>query len=136
MTRPSPATHRVDQLLTRTSGGGRRRTRGWCSPRGRTGRQQVHRIPARRRRAAGGDRVGLVSLGKGVSMDFAAARAPGADRDGQQLPDTHLHDAGASSLLTGPNADVGVVAYQMNMLVKKIGEHLSAAPRATAGPGE
>ncbi|MGQ4440622.1 roadblock/LC7 domain-containing protein, partial [Streptomyces violaceoruber] len=38
--------------------------------------------------------------------------------------------------LTGPNADVGVVAYQMNMLVKKIGEHLSAAPRATAGPGE
>jgi hypothetical protein len=29
---------------------------------------------------------------------------------------------------------VGVVAYQMNMLVKKIGEHLSAAPRGTAGP--
>jgi predicted regulator of Ras-like GTPase activity (Roadblock/LC7/MglB family) len=39
-------------------------------------------------------------------------------------------------VLTGANADVGVVAYQMNMLVKKIGEHLSAAPRATARPGE
>ena len=37
-------------------------------------------------------------------------------------------------VLTGPGADVGVVAYQMNMLVKKIGEHLSAAPRAGVGP--
>jgi hypothetical protein len=37
-------------------------------------------------------------------------------------------------VLTGPGADVGVVAYQMNLLVKKIGEHLSAAPRADAGP--
>lgn len=37
-------------------------------------------------------------------------------------------------MLAGRNADVGVVAYQMNMLVKKIGEHLSAAPRAHVGP--
>jgi hypothetical protein len=29
-----------------------------------------------------------------------------------------------------------VVAYQMNMLVKKIGEHLSAAPRDVSGPSE
>jgi predicted regulator of Ras-like GTPase activity (Roadblock/LC7/MglB family) len=39
-------------------------------------------------------------------------------------PGAHL------AVLTSPGADVGVVAYQMNMLVKKIGEHLSAAPRA------
>jgi predicted regulator of Ras-like GTPase activity (Roadblock/LC7/MglB family) len=39
-------------------------------------------------------------------------------------------------VLTGPKADVGVVAYQMNMLVKKIGEHLSAAPRDAGGPAE
>ena len=38
-------------------------------------------------------------------------------------------------VLTNQGADVGVVAYQMNMLVKKIGEHLSAAPRAHVGPG-
>ncbi|CAM5508012.1 hypothetical protein SFUMM280S_00441 [Streptomyces fumanus] len=38
-------------------------------------------------------------------------------------------------MLTGADADVGVVAYQMNMLVKKIGYDLSAAPRAAAGPG-
>lgn len=43
-------------------------------------------------------------------------------------PGAHL------AVLTHKGADVGVVAYQMNMLVKKIGEHLSAAPRSTAGP--
>jgi len=41
-------------------------------------------------------------------------------------PGAHL------AVLTSKGADVGVVAYQMNMLVKKIGEHLSAAPRADA----
>jgi predicted regulator of Ras-like GTPase activity (Roadblock/LC7/MglB family) len=39
-------------------------------------------------------------------------------------PGAHL------AVLTNQGADVGVVAYQMNMLVKKIGEHLRAAPRA------
>ncbi|MET8570054.1 roadblock/LC7 domain-containing protein [Streptomyces sp. NPDC004783] len=80
---------------------------------------------------------GLMSLSKGVSMDFRGGPVRQAlieMANGYLIlasagPGTHL------VLLTGPNADVGVVAYQMNMLVKKIGEHLSTTPRATAGPG-
>ncbi|MEV7791107.1 roadblock/LC7 domain-containing protein [Streptomyces sp. NPDC087512] len=80
---------------------------------------------------------GLMSLSKGVSMDFRGGPVRQAlieMANGYLVltsagPGTHL------VLLTGPNADVGVVAYQMNMLVKKIGEHLSTTPRATAGPG-
>lgn len=79
---------------------------------------------------------GLMSLSKGVSMDFRGGPVRQAL---VEMANSYLvlTSAGPGSLLvvlTGPNADVGVVAYQMNLLVKKIGEHLSAAPRAVAGP--
>ena len=75
---------------------------------------------------------GLVSLSKGVSMDFRGGPVRQAliEMANSYLilstagPGAHL------AVLTSQGADVGVVAYQMNMLVKKIGEHLSAAPRA------
>ena len=75
---------------------------------------------------------GLMSLSKGVSMDFRGGPVRQAlieMRNGSLIltaagPGAHL------AVLTSQGADVGVVAYQMNMLVKKIGEHLSAAPRA------
>ena len=79
---------------------------------------------------------GLMSLSKGVSMDFRGGPVRQAlieMRDSYLIltaagPGAHL------AVLTNQGADVGVVAYQMNMLVKKIGEHLSAAPRAGIGP--
>ncbi|MET9033112.1 roadblock/LC7 domain-containing protein [Streptomyces mirabilis] len=75
---------------------------------------------------------GLMSLSKGVSMDFRGGPVRQAlieMRDSYLIlttagPGAHL------AVLTNQGADVGVVAYQMNMLVKKIGEHLRAAPRA------
>ncbi|NGO11911.1 roadblock/LC7 domain-containing protein [Streptomyces sp. HC44] len=83
---------------------------------------------------------GLVSLSKGVSMDFRGGPVRQAlieMRNGYLIitaagPGAHL------AVLTHQGADVGVVAYQMNLLVKKIGEHLSAAPRGAvaAGNGE
>jgi len=84
---------------------------------------------------------GLMSLSKGVSLDFGGGPVRQALIE---LARSYLilTSAGAGThlvVLTGPGADVGVVAYQMNMLVKKIGEHLSAAPRgdgAGSGSGE
>lgn len=36
-------------------------------------------------------------------------------------------------VITSHQADVGVVVFEMNMLVKRIGDHLSALPRASFG---
>ncbi|NBM16976.1 roadblock/LC7 domain-containing protein [Streptomyces sp. GC420] len=86
--------------------------------------------------------AGLMSLSRGVSVDFRGGPVLQAlieMKHGYLIltsagPGAHL------AVLTSQGADVGVVAYQMNMLVKKIGEHLSAAPRAdvttAAGYGE
>jgi predicted regulator of Ras-like GTPase activity (Roadblock/LC7/MglB family) len=79
--------------------------------------------------------AGLMSLSKGISTDVRGGPVRQALVEmahGYLIltsggPGAHL------VVLSGAGADVGVVAYQMNMLVKRIGEHLSAAPRST-GP--
>ncbi|MCT7356243.1 roadblock/LC7 domain-containing protein [Streptomyces sp. 15-116A] len=80
---------------------------------------------------------GLMSLSRGVSMDFRGGPVRQAliEMANSYLILTSAGPGAHLVVLTGPDADVGVVAYQMNMLVKKIGEHLGAAPRGTAGPG-
>jgi predicted regulator of Ras-like GTPase activity (Roadblock/LC7/MglB family) len=35
------------------------------------------------------------------------------------------------AVLTSAQADLGLVAYEMAMVVKRVGEHMSAAPRVT-----
>ncbi|MGW0821303.1 roadblock/LC7 domain-containing protein [Streptomyces sp. NPDC002845] len=77
---------------------------------------------------------GLMSLSKGVSMDFrrGPVRQALLEMAGGYLILTNAGPGAHLVVLTSKGADVGVVAYQMNMLVKKIGEHLSAAPRAGA----
>ncbi|KPI24832.1 Roadblock/LC7 family protein [Actinobacteria bacterium OV320] len=79
---------------------------------------------------------GLMSLSKGVSMDFrdGPVRQALIEMANSYLILTSAGPGAHLVVLAGKNADVGVVAYQMNMLVKKIGEHLSAAPRAHVGP--
>jgi predicted regulator of Ras-like GTPase activity (Roadblock/LC7/MglB family) len=85
---------------------------------------------------------GLMSLGRGVSLDFRGGPVLQALIEMQHgfLIITSAGPGAHLAVLTNEGADVGVVAYQMNMLVKKIGEHLSAAPRVdvatTAGNGE
>ncbi|WP_329221801.1 roadblock/LC7 domain-containing protein [Streptomyces sp. NBC_01485] len=79
---------------------------------------------------------GLMSLGRGVCVDFDGGSVV------QSLLEMRrgfliLTSAGAGAhlaVLTESQADVGVVAFEMNMLVKKVGEHLSAAPRAELSP--
>ncbi|MFJ2604081.1 roadblock/LC7 domain-containing protein [Streptomyces sp. NPDC091279] len=79
---------------------------------------------------------GLMSLSKGVSMDFRGGPVRQAliEMAHSYLILTSAGPGAHLVVLTSQGADVGVVAYQMNMLVKKIGEHLSAAPRAGVGP--
>lgn len=74
---------------------------------------------------------GLMSLSKGVSMDFRGGpvRQLLLEMGNSYLILTNAGPGANLVVLTSHSADVGVVAYQMNMLVKKIGEHLSAAPR-------
>ncbi|MFC9842114.1 roadblock/LC7 domain-containing protein [Streptomyces sp. NPDC060223] len=133
MTRPVPATHsQLDQLLTglvervaevnhavvlSEDGLVVSRSTGFL-------RDDAERLAA--------TASGLMSLSKGVSMDFHGGPVRQALIEMANCflilstagPGAHL------AVLTNQGADVGVVAYQMNMLVKKIGEHLSAAPRA------
>ncbi|AWW43286.1 dynein regulation protein LC7 [Streptomyces sp. AS58] len=137
MTRPSPATHtQLDQLLTGLvervadvnqavvlSEDGLVVSKSTSFP-----REEAERVAA--------TAAGLMSLSKGVSRDVRGGPVRQALIE---MADCYLilTSAGPGAhlvVLTGRGADVGVVAYQMNMLVKKIGEHLSAAPRGAAGP--
>ncbi|KAA2256092.1 roadblock/LC7 domain-containing protein [Solihabitans fulvus] len=41
------------------------------------------------------------------------------------------------AVLAGEDADVGMVAYEMNLLIKRVGSYLSSAPRVgVAGPAD
>ncbi|MEU3794927.1 roadblock/LC7 domain-containing protein [Streptomyces fructofermentans] len=139
MTRPTPATHsQLDQLLTglvdrvaevnhavvlSEDGLVVSRSTGFL-------RDDAERLAA--------TASGLMSLSKGVSMDFRGGPVRQALIEMAQsyLILTTAGTGAHLAVLTSQGADVGVVAYQMNMLVKKIGEHLSAAPRAgRAGTG-
>ncbi|MFQ3560387.1 roadblock/LC7 domain-containing protein [Streptomyces gramineus] len=136
MTQPSPATHtQLDQLLT----GLVERVADVrhavvlsedgliVSSSTAFERERAERVAA--------SAAGLMSLGRGISRDIHGGPMRQAlleMADGYLI----LTSAGPGAhlvVLSDAGADVGVVAYQMNMLVKKIGEHLGAAPRST-GP--
>lgn len=79
---------------------------------------------------------GLMNLSRGAGMDFRGGpvRQALVEMANSYLILTSAGPGALLVVLTGPGADVGVVAYQMNLLVKKIGEHLGAAIGAGAGP--
>ncbi|BAC69900.1 MULTISPECIES: roadblock/LC7 domain-containing protein [Streptomyces] len=136
MTRPTPATHsQLDQLLTglvdrvaevdhavvlSEDGLVVSKSTGFL-------RDDAERLAA--------TASGLMSLSKGVSMDFrrGPVRQALIEMGKGYLILTAAGPGAHLVVLTRQGADVGVVAYQMNMLVKKIGEHLSAPPRGGAG---
>jgi hypothetical protein len=39
-------------------------------------------------------------------------------------------------VLAGESADVGLIAYEMNLLVKQVGVYLSSAPRSAAAAAD
>ncbi|OON71610.1 roadblock/LC7 domain-containing protein [Streptomyces tsukubensis] len=80
---------------------------------------------------------GFHSLAKGVGRHFDAGRVR---QTMVELDDAFLFvsaagDGSCLAVLAGSDSDVGQVAYEMTLLVKRVGAHLGAAPRADVAAG-
>ncbi|GAB2748034.1 roadblock/LC7 domain-containing protein [Amycolatopsis magusensis] len=76
----------------------------------------------------------LQSLAKGVSRQFARG-AVLQNMIEMELGYLFVSAAGQGAclaVLAGENVDVEMIAYEMNRLVKRVGDYLAAAPRETA----
>jgi len=79
---------------------------------------------------------GFNSLAKGAGRHFGAG---GVRQTMVEMDDAYLFVAAAGegsclTVLTAVTADIGLVAYEMARLVRRVGEHLYTAPRITARP--
>ncbi|GHD32043.1 roadblock/LC7 domain-containing protein [Streptomyces galbus] len=79
---------------------------------------------------------GFHSLAKGAGRHFGAG---GVRQTMVEMDDAFLFVAAAGdgsclALLTAVTADIGLVAYEMARLVKRVGEHLYTPPRAGSRP--
>ncbi|MFD8808418.1 roadblock/LC7 domain-containing protein [Streptomyces sp. NPDC059597] len=79
---------------------------------------------------------GFNSLAKGAGRHFGAG---GVRQTMVEMDDAFLFVAAAGdgsclAVLTAVTADIGLVAYEMARLVKRVGEHLSSAPRIVTRP--
>jgi predicted regulator of Ras-like GTPase activity (Roadblock/LC7/MglB family) len=78
---------------------------------------------------------GFHSLAKGVGRHFDAGqvRQTMVELDDAFLFVTAAGDGSCLAVLADADSDVGQVAYEMALLVKRVGAHLGAAPRAGGG---
>ncbi|MEV0643602.1 roadblock/LC7 domain-containing protein, partial [Streptomyces sp. NPDC050619] len=79
---------------------------------------------------------GFNSLAKGVGRHFGAG---GVRQTMVEMDDAFLFVAAAGdgsclAVLSAVTADIGLVAYEMARLVKRVGEHLGTPPRVEARP--
>ncbi|MCE7079299.1 roadblock/LC7 domain-containing protein [Streptomyces sp. ST2-7A] len=74
---------------------------------------------------------GLHSLARGVGSHFACGgvRQTMIEFDDGVLMVTSAGDGSCLCVLTGPEADLGQVGYEMTLLVNKVGEHMALAAR-------
>lgn len=79
---------------------------------------------------------GFHSLAKGAGRHFGAGgvRQTMVEMDEGFLFVAAAGDGSCLALLTAVTADIGLVAYEMARMVKRVGEHLGTAPRVTAPP--
>lgn len=78
---------------------------------------------------------GFHSLAKGVGRHFEAGRVRQTivELDDAFLFVTAAGDGSCLAVLSDADSDVGQVAYEMALLVKRVGVHLSSAPRHGGG---
>jgi predicted regulator of Ras-like GTPase activity (Roadblock/LC7/MglB family) len=78
---------------------------------------------------------GFHSLAKGVGRHFNAGsvRQTMVELDDAFLFVTAAGDGSCLAVLTDAESDVGQVAYEMALLVKRVGAHLGTAPRHDGG---
>lgn len=79
---------------------------------------------------------GFHSLAKGVGRHFGAGgvRQTVVELDEAFLFVTAAGDGSCLAVLADADGDVGQIAYEMTLLVKRVGAHLATAPRS--GPGQ
>ncbi|WP_339127882.1 roadblock/LC7 domain-containing protein [Streptomyces sp. f51] len=79
---------------------------------------------------------GFHSLAKGAGRHFGAGgvRQTMVEMDDGFLFVAAAGDGSCLAVLTAVTADIGLVAYEMARLVKRVGEHLHAPPRGAAQP--
>jgi predicted regulator of Ras-like GTPase activity (Roadblock/LC7/MglB family) len=79
---------------------------------------------------------GFNSLAKGAGRHFGVGgvRQTMVEMDDGFLFVAAAGDGSCLAVLSAVTADIGLVAYEMALLVKRVGEHLSTAPRAAARP--
>ncbi|WP_069812133.1 roadblock/LC7 domain-containing protein [Streptomyces sp. TP-A0874] len=80
---------------------------------------------------------GFHSLAKGVGRHFDAGqvRQTLVELDEAFLFVTAAGDGSCLAVLADADSDVGQVAYEMTLLVKRVGAHLASAPREAAAGG-
>lgn len=78
---------------------------------------------------------GFHSLAKGVGRHFEVGRVRQTmvELDDAFLFVTAAGDGSCLAVLTDADSDVGQVAYEMALLVKRVGAHLGSAPRSEGG---
>lgn len=76
---------------------------------------------------------GFQSLARGAARHFEAGgvRQTMVEMEHAFLFVTAAGRGACLAVLASENADLGLVAYEMNILLKKVGDHMSAAPRGT-----
>ncbi|GAA3242172.1 roadblock/LC7 domain-containing protein [Streptomyces thermocoprophilus] len=80
---------------------------------------------------------GFHSLAKGVGRHFEAGgvRQTVVELDEAFLFVTAAGDGSCLAVLSDADADIGQIAYEMTLLVKRVGEHLGTAPRTDLPSG-
>ncbi|WP_431032308.1 roadblock/LC7 domain-containing protein [Streptomyces sp. P6-2-1] len=80
---------------------------------------------------------GFHSLAKGVGRHFDAGsvRQTLVELDDAFLFVSAAGDGSCLAVLAGPDADIGQIAYEMTLLVKRVGVHLGQAPRTDVSAG-
>ncbi|MET7861333.1 roadblock/LC7 domain-containing protein [Streptomyces sp. NPDC005318] len=76
---------------------------------------------------------GFHSLAKGVGLHFDAGRVRQTvvELDEAFLFVTAAGDGSCLAVLADSDSDVGQVAYEMTLMVKRVGAHLASAPRTS-----
>lgn len=81
---------------------------------------------------------GLASLARGAARQFrgGGVRQTVVEMDDRLLIVTAAGSGASLALVSDGDADLGMIAYEMNLLVKQVGTYLSSAPRNPAAVRE
>jgi predicted regulator of Ras-like GTPase activity (Roadblock/LC7/MglB family) len=82
--------------------------------------------------------AGFQSLARGAGQHFGggAVRQSVIEMENAFLFVTAAGEGSCLAVLAGANVDAGLVAYEMTILVKRVGEHMGVSPRPVSSSAE